>query len=224
MRLRQAAHRIDEVAVLAIDRIVFGLPDRPSAADIDHDLAVGQLDRQAVAEQMQADAMAPPQQACGRQLADSASGKAKGDRRGGRDVEAGKIVARRECARLCIDLGNLPDQMAREIDDVRGLLDDLPAGLILAPPPTRRRRLVEPVAGDQAGRIAGEQTARFLDRIEIAPMIADAGDEPALLDRRRAIASAVARSSESGFSTKKGSPAAMTRRSGSPCAKGGTQI
>ena len=52
-----APHGIDEVAVLAPHRIALGAAHRPAAADIHHDVVVGQLDRQAVGEEMQPDAV-----------------------------------------------------------------------------------------------------------------------------------------------------------------------
>ena len=77
MRFAEPLHRIDEVAVLAPDRVAFGRAHRASAADIDHDLAVGQFDRQPVGKKMQADTMAPAQQAVADSVATAPVAKSK---------------------------------------------------------------------------------------------------------------------------------------------------
>ena len=57
------------------------------------------------------------------------------------------------------------------------LLDDLASGARLVVPPLGRWRLVEPVAGHQVRRVVAKQPPGLVDRVEIAPVVADGGDE-----------------------------------------------
>src|SRR3954452_20446100 len=57
--VRSAPHGIDEVPILANEWIALRRADGPALANIDHDLEFRQLDRHAVAEQVQANAVRP---------------------------------------------------------------------------------------------------------------------------------------------------------------------
>ena len=46
------ANGVDEVAILPPDRVALGVPVRPAAADIDHDVVVGHLDGAPLAEEI----------------------------------------------------------------------------------------------------------------------------------------------------------------------------
>ena len=75
------------------------------------------------------------------------------------------------------------DPAAKADEPLPFTLDDLAAGPVLPPPPLRGRRLVKPVTVDQRSGVPGQKAARFLNRVEIAPVVADAGDDVALLHR-----------------------------------------
>ena len=79
----------------------------------------------------------------------------------------------------------LADEPSREVVEMGGLLDDLPATDGLAQPPRRRRRAGKPARGDEPGRVPGETLADLGHRLEGSQVIADGDDEPALLDAGR---------------------------------------
>ncbi len=58
-----------------------------------------------------------------------------------------------------VDLDDVAGEEAGEVEDVGRLLDDLPAGAVLAAPPLGRRRLVEPVARHQVRRVVARGAA-----------------------------------------------------------------
>lgn len=57
------------------------------------------------------------------------------------------------------------------------LLDDLSAGLVLLPPPLRRRRGIEPVTGQQLRGVVFKQRPRLVNGVKIAPVVADRCDD-----------------------------------------------
>src|SRR5215208_2440689 len=58
-----SSHRVDEISVLADERIALGLLDRATPADVDHQLELGHLDRHPLAEEVEPNSMGPVQQA-----------------------------------------------------------------------------------------------------------------------------------------------------------------
>ena len=219
-----ALDRVEEGAVLAPDRVAVGAAHRAAAADVDHEVVVGQLDRQRVGEDVQADAVAPAQQAGGREVGDGARGEAQGRRsRRSATSRPGKS-SRGRAGREAEDLGDVAGEEAGEVDDVGRLLDDLAAGAVLAPPPVGRRRLVEPVAGHQVRGVVGEQPPRLVDGIEIAPVVADGGDEPGAAHGRVDLAGEGGVEGDRLLDEERQAGARWRRAPGAPWAKGGTQI
>jgi hypothetical protein len=156
--VRLALDGVHEIAVLAHERVALRLPDGPALAGVDHQLELGELDREPVAEEVQAHAVRPAQDAGGGDRAYRAAGEAERGASHVGDIAVG-VVGARETGGRGIDLLDLAGQVARQVEDVGGLLHHLPARLLLATPPGRRRDRVEPVAGEQPGRVAGEQAA-----------------------------------------------------------------
>src|SRR3954451_4552929 len=107
--VRSALHSIDKVPILADERIAVRRADGPALANIDHDLELGQLDRHAVAEQVQADAMRPAQETGRRDRADCAAGEAQDGSRRLADV-ALRIVGPLGACCNCVDLLDLANQ------------------------------------------------------------------------------------------------------------------
>ncbi len=120
-------------------------------------------------------------------------------------------------------LGDVADQVAGEIDDVGRLLVDLAARLVLLPPPLRRRRRIEPIARQELRRVVGQDRLGFVDRVEVAPVIADPGDEAGGRDLSgdRLGDCEIERD---GLFHEERKPPGSAARSGTPWAKGGTQI
>src|ERR1044071_6905012 len=127
----------------------------PTGADIDHDVMVGQFQSQALAEDMEADAMAPIEEAGGGKVADRTIGETQACRTGGGDIETRELLAVLVPSKA-ENLGHVAGKIARQIDNMGGLLDHLAAGLVLMPPPLRRRSRVQPIAGQQLRRAVGE--------------------------------------------------------------------
>ena len=125
--------------------------------------------------------MSPTQQTGCRQRADRAGSEAKGSGGCSCNVETEEITSWGGVGALCIDFDHFANQMTCQVDNVRGLLDDLAARAVLLPPPLRRRRSIEPVSHNQGCGVAIKQAARFLDDIEIAPVVADRSDDATLL-------------------------------------------
>jgi hypothetical protein len=54
-----ASDRVDEVAILAPDGVALGLSIRAASANIDHDVAIGEFNRDPIAEKVQANPVRP---------------------------------------------------------------------------------------------------------------------------------------------------------------------
>lgn len=64
-------------------------------------------------------------------------------------------------------------EVPNEVEDVRRLLDQLPAGLGLAGPPRQRRDLVDPAALDLGEGALVQDVAGALDDVGVAELVAD---------------------------------------------------
>src|SRR6267378_193980 len=88
------------------------------------------------------------------------------------------------------DLGHFPDEVAREIDEMRALLVQLPAGEGGISPPGDTVRASYPVRGEAEDRFALEQASHAPDRGTIPVHVPDRGDRaggPAGRQRRQAL-------------------------------------
>ena len=83
------------------------------------------------------------------------------------------------------DHGPLAEQQAREVEQVGGLLDDLPAALRDVAPPGRPRRGARPARKQEVGRPFGERGPELGQEVEAAPLVADPGHEAGARQRRR---------------------------------------
>lgn len=86
-----AADSIDEIAVLAPDRVAVGAAGRPSSPGVDHDVAVGQFDGEPVGKDVQADTVVPAEQARRGDVGDHAALEGQTCRCHRRHVEARKF-------------------------------------------------------------------------------------------------------------------------------------
>src|SRR5699024_2413968 len=111
-----AAHRVDEVAIFAPDRIALRMLYRPAGADINHDVMCGQFESQIFAEDMEADAVAPIEEAGGGKIADRAIGETQACRTGRRDIEARELLAV-PVPGESKNLGHVAGKIACQIDD-----------------------------------------------------------------------------------------------------------
>src|SRR5207302_7186543 len=92
-----------------------------------------------------------------------AAAEAKEDRYCG--SAAGTVFGR---LRLGVDLGDLADEMPRQVDEMGALLVELPAGKRRISPPGDAIRRPDPVADEAEGGLALEQALRPADRAAIA--------------------------------------------------------
>ncbi len=135
-----STYRVDEIAILPPNRVTLGTTLRAPMARIDHDVVV-EFDGQLVGKHVKPDTVVPAQQT-GRRDGDHAGGECQRCGGGRRHIQAWKIVPL-AVGRTSVDLNHFAQKKPCQVKQMSGLFD-LPARLVLLPPPLRWGRAIQP--------------------------------------------------------------------------------